>query len=57
MSKEVAQDLEFDERDMVSDLSLLWQGAATQSDTINFALYKLANPDADKPDSKSIKKF
>ena len=36
---------------------LLWQGAATQSDTINFALYKLANPDADKPDSKSIKKF
>lgn len=56
LSKEVAQDLEFDERDMVSDLSLLWQGAATQSDTINFALYKLANPDADKPDSKSIKK-
>ena len=56
LSKEVAQDLEFDERDMVSDLSLLWQGAATQSDTINFALYKLANPDADKPDSKSLKK-
>ncbi len=55
LSKEVAQNLEMDEQDMISDLSLLWQGAAMQSDTINFALYKLANPDADKPDPKSIK--
>lgn len=55
LSKEIAQDLEFEEQDMISDLSLLWQGAAVQSDTINFALYKLANPDADKPDSKSVK--
>ena len=56
LSREVAQELEYEEKDMVADLSLLWQGAATQSDTINFALYKLANPDADKPDEKSIKK-
>jgi hypothetical protein len=56
LSKEIAQDLEFEEQDMMSDLSLLWQGAAMQSDTINFALYKLANPDADKPDEKSLKK-
>lgn len=56
LSKEIAQDLEFEEQDMIADLSLLWQGAAMQSDTINFALYKLANPDADKPDSKSVKK-
>lgn len=56
LSKEIGKELEFEENDMVSDLTLLWQGAATQSDTINFALYKLANPDADKPNSKSIKK-
>lgn len=56
LSKEIAQELEFEEQDMIADLSLLWQGAAMQSDTINFALYKLANPDADKPDSKSVKK-
>lgn len=56
LSKEIAQDLEYEESDMVADLSLLWQGAATQSDTINFALYKLANPDADKPDKNSLKK-
>lgn len=56
MSKEVSQELEYEGPDMLSDLSLLWQGAAMQSETINFALYKLANPDADKPDEKSIKK-
>ncbi len=56
MSKEIAQDLILQEKDMMGDLSVLWQGAAKQSDTINFALYKLANPDEDKPDEKSIKK-
>ena len=56
ISREVAADLEPDQEDMVGDLSVLWQGAASQSDTINFALYKLANPDEDKPDEKSVKK-
>lgn len=55
LSKEIEKDLAADEREMMADLSLLWQGAATQSDTINFALYKLSNPEEDKPDSKSIK--
>ncbi len=56
MSSEIGTELAMDEKSMMSDLSLLWKGAATQSDTINFALYKLANPDADKPDEKSVKK-
>lgn len=56
MSKEISQDLLLSEKEMLGDLSMLWQGAASQSDTINFALYKLANPDADKPDEKSVKK-
>lgn len=56
MSGEISSELNLEEKDMVADLSLLWRGAATQSDTINFALYKLANPDADKPDEKSVKK-
>lgn len=56
ISKEISQDLSLDYDDMMQDLSLLWQGAATKSDIIKFALYKLANPDKDKPDEKSIKK-
>lgn len=55
ISQEISYDLECEEQEMVSDLSLLWQGAAMQSDTINFALYKLANPDADKPNKSTVK--
>ena len=56
MSKEIAKELELDEADMYEDLTLLWQGAAAKSDTIAFALYKLSNPEEDKPNDKSIKK-
>ncbi len=56
ISKEVSAELEIEQQDLVGDLSVLWQGAASQSDTINFALYKLANPDEDKPNEKSVKK-
>lgn len=56
MSKEISRELELDQEYTVGDLSLLWQGAASQSDTINFALYKLSNPEEDKPDEKSVKK-
>lgn len=56
LSKEISKELALDEEDMMGDLSLLWQGAATKSDTINFALYKLSNPEADKPNEKSVKK-
>jgi hypothetical protein len=56
ISKEISQDLDMDYNEMMQDLSLLWQGAATKSDIIKFALYKLSNPDKDKPDDKSVKK-
>ena len=56
ISQEISSDMEIDYNEMMSDLSLLWQGAAVKSDTIKYALYKLSNPDADKPDDKSVKK-
>ena len=56
MSNEIARELEFDEGDMYEDLTLLWKGAAAKSDTIAFALYKLSNPDEDKPNESSVKK-
>ena len=56
MSKEISKELELDAADMYEDLTLLWQGAAAKSDTISFALYKLSNPEEDKPNDKSIKK-
>ena len=56
MSKEISKELELEQADMYEDLTLLWQGAAAKSDTISFALYKLSNPEEDKPNEKSIKK-
>ncbi len=56
MSMEISKLLEIDFDDMQGDLSLLWQGAATKSDTIKFAIYKLSNPDKDKPDNNAVKK-
>lgn len=56
ISKEISDNLSLKSNDMMKDLSLLWRGAAVKSDTIKFALYKLSNPDADKPDEHSVKK-
>lgn len=56
MALEVSKSVEIDYNEMMEDLSLLWQGAATKSDTIKFAIYKLSNPDKDKPDESAVKK-
>lgn len=56
MAAETSGSVEVDYNDMMADLSLLWQGAATKSDTIKFAIYKLSNPDKDKPDDSTVKK-
>ena len=56
MSMELSKSIDLDYNEMLADLSLLWQGAATRSDTIKFAIYKLSNPDKDKPDSGAVKK-
>ena len=56
ISKEISQTLQIDYDEILADVSLLWQGAATKSDTIKFALYKLANPDEDKPNHSAVKK-
>ena len=56
MAMEISKEIDIDYAQMQADLSLLWQGAATKSDTIKFAIYKLSNPDKDKPDSGAVKK-
>ena len=56
MAMEVSKILDMEYNEMLDDLSLLWQGAAMKSDTIKFAIYKLSNPDKDKPDDGAIKK-
>lgn len=56
LSNEVAKLIDLDRSDMLEDIQILWQGTASKSETIKFALYKLSNPEADKPKEGVIKK-
>lgn len=57
ISKEISKLILIDKTEMLEDVQILWAGAATKSETIKFALYKLSNPEADKPDESIIKKI
>ena len=57
ISKELSKILDLDKSEMMEDIQTLWAGAANKSETIKFAIYKLSNPDADKPDDSIIKKI
>lgn len=56
LSKEVAALSDIDKENMLEDISILWSGAAAKSETVKFTIYKLANPDADKPDKNIVQK-
>lgn len=55
MSSEFSKSITADYDTMMTDLSILWQGAAARSDTVKYALYKLSNPDKDKPTNTAVK--
>ena len=57
ISTEISKLLAVEKEDMLEHVQILWAGAALRSETIKFALYKLSNPDADKPDETIIKKI
>ncbi len=57
ISKEISDDLELESEQTLNDIKLLWVGAAQKSETIKFIIYKLANPDEEKPNSSVVKKI
>ena len=57
LSNEISKLLTVEKEDMLEHVQILWAGAALKSETIKFALYKLSNPDADKPDETIVKKI
>lgn len=57
LSNEISKLLTIEKEEMLEHVQILWAGAALRSETIRFALYKLSNPDADKPDNGIIKKI
>lgn len=57
IADDVLADLEVDAAQISSDLETLWLGVAKKSETVRFAIYKLSNPEEDKPSNSLMKKI
>lgn len=57
ISNELYKELNQYNNEILTDLRQLWLGAATKSETIKFAIYKLSNPEENKPSSNPVKKI
>lgn len=57
ISDDVLYDLELEENQILEDLETLWVGVATKSETVRYAIYKLSNPDENKPNETMLKKI
>lgn len=57
LAEDVSYDLNIESADLLADLQLLWNAAAQRSETIKYTIYKLSNPDENKPDENIIKKI
>lgn len=57
IAKEISDDGELDSGNVLEDIKLLWIGAAQNSETVRFIVYKLSNPDEDKPKESVVKKI
>lgn len=57
LSNEISGEIETDSTKLLSDLSILYNSAIQRSETIRYAIYKLSNPDENKPNETAIKKI
>ncbi len=57
ISKDVTGEMDTESPEILSDLSILYNGAVQRSETIRYAIYKLSNPDENKPNESTIKRI
>ena len=57
LADDVSYDLNIESADLLADLQILWNAAAQRSETIKYTIYKLSNPDENKPNENIIKKI
>lgn len=57
LASDVAVELDMDSNKINSDLSILWAATMERSETMKYTIYKLSNPDEDKPNESTIKKI
>ncbi len=57
LAEDVSVELELDSDKTNADLNILWAAATERSETIKYTIYKLSNPDEDKPNETIVKKI
>ena len=57
LATDISYELDMDSAKINSDLSILWAAACENSETMKYTIYKLSNPDEDKPNDSTIKKI
>lgn len=57
IAKEISDEGVLTSEDTLKDIQMLWIGAAQQSETVKFIVYKLSNPDEEKPKESIVKKI
>lgn len=57
IAQDIAQELNIDQTKINSDIAILWAATCERSETIKYTIYKLSNPDEDKPNDSAVKKI
>ena len=57
LADDISYELDMDSNKINADLSILWAATTENSETMKYAIYKLANPDEDKPKDSAVKKI
>lgn len=57
ISKDVIEEMDIESPEILADLSILYNNAIQKSETIKYAIYKLSNPEENKPDESAIKRL
>lgn len=57
LADDVMWEIEEDSSKINSDLAVLWAATTSRSETMKYTIYKLSNPDEDKPDESALKKI
>lgn len=54
---DISDEVEEEQATILEDLSTLWVAAAQKSETLQYTIYKLSNPDAEKPTEGILRKI
>ena len=57
LADDISYELDMSSSKINSDLAVLWAATTENSETMKYTIYKLSNPDEDKPNDSAIKKI